>query len=153
MKKTVLLVLLLIAVVSIFGCSSNDLIITESTTSTELRETKATSNITETIDSKMWFEQYFDFEMKNKPSNEAISRVKVGMRMWEVVEIIGKPHDWGPTQGALTLIWKTIEGNQYMVYVFGVPSDSNHESSLDYLLTNGKIAGPYDITGAFEHDR
>ena len=102
MKKTVLFVLLLIAVVSISGCSSNDLIISESTTSTELRETKVTSNITETIDSKMWFEQYFDFEMKNKPSNEAISRVKVGMRMWEVVEIIGKPHDWGPTQGALT---------------------------------------------------
>ena len=48
-------------------------------------------------------------------------QVKDRMHMKEVVELIGKPHDFGPTSGFLTLQWEQADGQLFVVYV-GIPS-------------------------------
>lgn len=70
--------------------------------------------------------RYFDFEQRHKPTEADISQVKENMAIAEVVELLGKPHDYGPTSGMTTIVWQTDEGNWYCVYVLCGGSDSDH---------------------------
>jgi hypothetical protein len=65
---------------------------------------------------------YFDMDQKHYPAEQDIVKVTMYMPIQKVVEIIGKPHDFGPTSGVPSLSWVTDSGNEY--YFCAMVSDT-----------------------------
>ena len=66
---------------------------------------------------------FFDFAQSHKPTETDINQIEEGMTIENVVELLGKPHDFGPTSGLLSLVWQTVEGNWYCIIVWSEASD------------------------------
>lgn len=86
--------------------------------------------------------QYFDEQRTHRPTEEEVLQVKERMYMKEVVELIGKPHNFGPTSGLLTLQWELADGQLFVVYVSipnGLPDDMEF---LTQIFEYGYIYNP-----------
>lgn len=94
-----------------------------------------TTNInTETTKNHDWVSKnmsecdFFDFSKTHKSSDEDMKHIEFDMNLKKVIDIIGKPHDYGPTSGVMSLEWETIEGNIYWISIYNVREPAPDES-------------------------
>ena len=86
--------------------------------------------------------QYFDEQRIHRPTEEEVLQVKERMHMKEVVELIGKPHNFGPTSGFLTLQWELADGQLFVVYVFIPSIVPDNMEFLTKIFEYGYISNP-----------
>ena len=67
---------------------------------------------------------YFDFAQTHKPTEADMAQIEEDMPIADVIELIGKPHDFGPTSGLMSLVWQTAEGNWYCMIVWSEAEDN-----------------------------
>ena len=78
-----------------------------------------------------------DIEHTHLPTDEEVNSITSGMKMREVIGILGLPHQGGPTSGVNSLLWYTDGGN--VMWVTLSPSDehdaqcSQKTDLIDYL--------------------
>ena len=139
MKKRLFVVLLLcVSLMLLCGCG-NEGDKTEQTGQTDsISPDIVTESDSESIDSTNMsltarVKACFDSEKTHKPTDEDAGKIKKGMTMPEIVSIIGKPHDFGPTSGTISVVWETVEGNALGVALF-LPEDAIEGAGvLDFL--------------------
>ena len=67
-------------------------------------------------------ETFFDVYYTSKPTADDVDQMRNMLtsdkvHMQNVIDILGKPHNFGPTQGVTTLEWETQENGTIHVYV------------------------------------
>ena len=62
------------------------------------------------------YEDFFDYDMKNKPNKADIEKLQTGMQFDSVITLIGKPHGVpsGPSVAGY-FWWVTVEGEEYIL--------------------------------------
>ena len=123
MKKLLKYIILFVTLYVLTGCNEftftfdgidSDNII-EGTDSKNITETNPIKNESEIP--SMRYQEYFDFDKEHRPTEEQIMKVKPGMNMSEVVSIMGKPHNFGPTSGVISVEWEADNGKTYVATV------------------------------------
>ena len=84
-------------------------------------------------------QDFFDFSKAHKPKLDDIEKIVGGMSLKEAISLIGKPHEFGPTSGVLTLIWEAENGDSYLAYVRYGSEGQKSESFYYSLYENGTI--------------
>ena len=112
MRKLALFLICLL-LFSFFGCEENPNDATQSANPTD--PTFLTLSTLEILDT------YFDTAKTHYPREADIDKITFMMPVTEAVEILGKPHDFGPTSGVPSLSWVTDFGNEYYFVVMLSP--------------------------------
>lgn len=63
------------------------------------------------------YDRYFDWEKMHAPEDYEISMITSGMHITEVIEILGKPHNFGQTPDGVSLEWETSLCWRFVFYV------------------------------------
>lgn len=63
---------------------------------------------------KEMYERYFDIKRTHMPEDYEIPMITSGMHITEVIALLGKPHDFGPTFDGAYLEWETSLGWRFM---------------------------------------
>lgn len=71
--------------------------------------------------------------------------VQSGMTLSEAIEIIGKPHKFGPTSGITTLEWEADNGKTYIAMVALPDEMMGIPSTVDNILSYGVIIATPNI--------
>lgn len=77
---------------------------------------------------------YFDYAQDHKPTEEEIHMVTDAMPSADVIELLGKPHDGGPTSGLTSLAWQTDEGNWYYIVFISAGNAPDDISAMDRIF-------------------
>lgn len=72
------------------------------------------------------YEEYFDRAKSHVPTVEEICSISNGTSITEVISLIGKPHDFGPLSGPISLSWEADDGTKYYCVAF-IASDAPQE--------------------------
>ncbi len=92
-------------------------------------------------DQAMKYQEYFDNTKDHHPTEEQIMSVCSGMTLSDAIDIIGKPHGFGPTSGIMTLEWEADTGKVYVAMV-ALPDekiDIGMPSTVENILSYGVI--------------
>ena len=106
---------------------------THPSTTTPLESTAPTTTIdTGTMSDDI--SDYFDFAQTHKPTEADMAQIEENMAIADVIELIGKPHDYGPTSGLMSLVWQTAEGNWYCMIIWSEAADDAplYETIFEY---------------------
>ena len=66
---------------------------------------------------KIPYEEFFDKEQKNIPTYEQTMRITNGMSIKDVISLIGRPHNYGPTSGFITYEWYLDNNTVFRIHV------------------------------------
>ncbi|MBQ7379907.1 MAG: hypothetical protein IJW70_09575 [Clostridia bacterium] len=72
----------------------------------------------ETLSREQAVALYMDREKTHKPTAQDFDQIQKGMTVQEVVEILGKPHDFhGASNFSYALVWESVGGEMLTVYI------------------------------------
>ena len=85
---------------------------------TETEEVPRDTTAAETLSREQAMALYMDREKTHKPTAQDFDQIKKGMTVQEVVEILGKPHDFhGAGNFAYVMVWESVGGEMLTVYI------------------------------------
>ena len=93
---------------------------------TETEEVPRDTTAAETLSREQAMALYMDREKTHKPTAQDFDQIRKGMTVQEVVEILGKPHDFhGAGNFAYVMVWESVGGEMLTVYIGsgGAPLD------------------------------
>ena len=93
---------------------------------TETEEVPRDTTAAETLSREQAMALYMDREKTHKPTAQDFDQIQKGMTVQEVVEILGKPHDFhGAGNFAYVMVWESVGGEMLTVYIDsgGAPLD------------------------------
>lgn len=131
--KNTMLLLLLLSFLSSCG------IVSKTDSSNSMEEQNSLSK--ESENQAMKYQEYFDNTKDHHPTEEQIMSVCSGMTLSDAIDIIGKPHGFGPTSGIMTLEWEADTGKVYVAMV-ALPDekiDIGMPSTVENILSYGVI--------------
>lgn len=118
--------------------------------------TVAVSDPTISIENQaMKYQEYFDNTKDHHPTEEQIMSVCSGMTLSDAIDIIGKPHGFGPTSGIMTLEWEADTGKVYVAMV-ALPDekiDIGIPSTVENILSYGVILATPSIMRDYIHNK
>ena len=137
MKKLLFLIIACV-VMTLVSCNKHPPVVTstEGTNDTEITTQDYTQVEYITILSP---DDFYDREKNSIPSDEDIKKIEAGMRLTEVVELIGSPPSGGNFSSTITPIWYTAEGHTAVIMnlkpIDGAPQKPTDKPALyEYYL-------------------
>ena len=118
MLKRLLIVFLIQSVLILSGCGSSPVSTPDGLSSTD---SQAANETLQPFDD-YYNETFFDVYYTSKPTADDVDQMRNMLTsdkvpMQTVIDILGKPHNFGPTSGVTTLEWETQENDTIHVYV------------------------------------
>lgn len=153
MLKRLLIVFLIQSVLILSGCGSSPVSTPDGLSSTD---SQAANETLQPFDD-YYNETFFDVYYTSKPTADDVDQMRNMLTsdkvpMQTVIDILGKPHNFGPTAGVTTLEWETQETGTIYVYVTlptEVYKQEGEEANYVSLLMEYGYAysmSPFDIS-------
>ena len=89
-----------------------------------------------------YYDRYFDLERAQKPAIADFEKLENHMCTSEVIEILGKPHDFGPTSGVPSLLWEAEDGTEYIFVFFPIDNNDDRLNIFQIIFEYGYIIIP-----------
>ena len=95
--------------------------------------------------------EFYDSEYTHLPSEAEIQSITKGMTLKDVVAILGKPHNGGPTSGVPSISWRSDAGSEYFFivmddYTIPKPADYDEWYWFEQIMEYGYVvSGPHKM--------
>ena len=112
---------------------------TQTPTTTTLPEQNQTDPTQDNGEWENLLSTYFDLDRTHKPLESEFDKLEKGMSVSEVVAILGRPHDFGPTSGVPSLMWEAENGCIYVLVVFPEDNTIDANDIFELVFTYSKV--------------
>lgn len=135
MKRTTLYLIVLLCMMGMLSSCSG---VTSHGADSETDTGNSTNETYNKVEHEMaMYAQYFDTDCLEQPTPEAVASISEGMKITDIIEQIGKPHDAGPFSGVPSLEWKMADGGICCI-VFTISQEApKNLSSMEQLMQYG----------------